>query len=343
MTLRPALGRLLGLAAALYAALPGIPATAGEAPPLGLPLDCEPHRTCFLQNEVDLDPGPGVRDSSCGENTYDGHTGVDFRILSLDAMQRGVRVLAAAEGRVLRVRDGVPDRAATDAAAVLPADEGRECGNGLLVGHDDGWETQYCHLRQGSVRVAPGQRVAKGEALGLVGLSGMTRFPHVHLSLRHEGRAVDPLSGRSPGDPADCPAATGRRSLFDAATAAAFPGSAAEALLAGFAGRLVDERDLLQQGDAMPPPTRDAPVLLFFGQAINLQQGDRLAIDLAGPAGPIAAQTLPPLARHKAQYFLYAGKKRRDALWPAGRYEGRFRLVRDGNTVWEIRRETTLE
>lgn len=329
------------LATLLLAPFAGTVATAEGAPQLGLPLDCEPHQTCFLQNAVDLDAGPGVRDAGCGESTYDGHQGVDFRILSIAAMRQGVRVLAAAAGTVLRVRDGVADRAA--AGADDPGNEGRECGNGVVVAHADGWETQYCHLRQGSIAVAPGQPVAKGAALGLVGLSGATQFPHVHLSLRHDGKVVDPLSGRSPGEAASCGADAARGSLLDAAAKAAFPVSAAEPLLAGFAGRVVGEADLLEAGEAMPAPTRDAPVLLFFGQAFNLDRGDRLSISLAGPEGVLAAQTLPPLPRHKAQYFLYAGKKRRDARWPAGRYEGRLRLIRDGRTLWETRRELTLE
>jgi D-3-phosphoglycerate dehydrogenase len=46
---------------------------------------------------------------------------------------------------------------------------GRECGNGVVIAHEDGWETQYCHMRRGSVAVQPGERVARGQTLGLVG------------------------------------------------------------------------------------------------------------------------------------------------------------------------------
>ncbi len=41
-------------------------AFAEDRPQLSLPLACEPHKTCFIQNYVDLDPGAGVRDYACG-------------------------------------------------------------------------------------------------------------------------------------------------------------------------------------------------------------------------------------------------------------------------------------
>lgn len=36
-------------------------------------------RDLFMNNHVDLDPGPGILDYMCGTRTYDGHTGQDYR------------------------------------------------------------------------------------------------------------------------------------------------------------------------------------------------------------------------------------------------------------------------
>lgn len=41
----------------------------------------------------------------------------------------------------------------------------------------------YAHLRRGSVRVRPGQRVAAGEPLGAVGNSGSSLQPHLHFQV----------------------------------------------------------------------------------------------------------------------------------------------------------------
>src|SRR5882724_1746920 len=98
---------------------------------LAWPVDCVAGKTCVIQNYLDSDPGPAARDYRCGGETYDGHDGVDIRIPSRRAMSDGVNVLAAAAGKVTRLRDYMPDHgtAAGENAGV----EGRECGNGLLI------------------------------------------------------------------------------------------------------------------------------------------------------------------------------------------------------------------
>ena len=102
-------------------------------------------------------PFRSVVDFGCGRQTYDGHKGTDFAIPDEQAMARGVNVLAAQGGTVLRVRDGVVDRRIQTEADKKTV-EGTECGNGVVIDHSSipngaGWETQYCHLRQGSVQV----------------------------------------------------------------------------------------------------------------------------------------------------------------------------------------------
>jgi hypothetical protein len=47
--------------------------------------------------------------------------------------------------------------------------------------------------------------------------------------------------------------------------------------------------------------------------------------------------------RAKAQYLFYSGRKRRGAKWQAGRYEGRFALIRSGRTVWEQTKSFVLK
>ena len=150
---------------------------------LAFPVDCALGDSCHIQQYPDHDPGPAAVDFTCGPLTYDGHDGTDIALPNRAAMAAGVAVLAAAPGVVRGVRDGVADFA--------PKVEGRECGNGVLVEHQGGWVTQYCHMRQGSVIVKPGQSVETGTPLGLIGQSGMADFPHVHLSLRHNDTQVE--------------------------------------------------------------------------------------------------------------------------------------------------------
>ncbi len=181
------------LAPAIAASLLWLTAVPLAALELGLPLACMPGTDCWLVRLVDHDPGPGFADHRCGTLGSDGHDGTDFAIADPQRMAAGVPVLAAAAGVVQGVRDGMPDQPPQGRLVHDFAD--RNCGNGVLLRHVDGWETQYCHLRQGSVRVAAGDRVEAGQPLGLVGMSGEANFPHVHLSVRREGVGIDPFTG----------------------------------------------------------------------------------------------------------------------------------------------------
>ena len=125
---------------------------------LSLPVRCVLGESCWLANYVDVDPTQAARDFRCGARTYDGHDGVDIAIRDLSVMREGVPVVASASGVVRNVRDGMDDVALTDAAARARVGS-RECGNGVVIQHDGGWETQYCHLRRASVRVKPGDQV----------------------------------------------------------------------------------------------------------------------------------------------------------------------------------------
>ncbi len=185
-----------------------LPAAAAAAPPqLALPLSCQPGTTCWIVNYVDLDPGDGVRDYTCGVATYNtgthnAHNGTDFAIRDLKAMRDGVPVLAAAPGRVAGVRDGMADVSVRDTGPAAVAN--RECGNGVRIDHGDGWASQYCHMRSGSIAVAKGQTVTAGQPLGLVGLSGLSEFPHLHFQVDKDGVPTDPFIGEARTSASEC-------------------------------------------------------------------------------------------------------------------------------------------
>ena len=306
-------------------------AAAGQEPALRLqdPIECELGETCFLQQYVDIDPGPEARDPFCGPRSYDGHKGTDFRLRHLGGLERDVAVLAAAPGVVLGVRDGMPDQLYTGQDL-----KGRDCGNGVRIDHGGGWATQYCHLKQGSIAVAPKQRVAAGARLGAVGLSGRTEFAHLHFSLFKDGAPVDPFTSRQAGE--ECGPGTAMGSgMFAAYRPAA-------ALDAGFAAA-APAYDEIKAGAHRPETLpADAPALVFWAEMIGVREGDRFELRLLGPdRTEIAAQSLD-LPRDRAAHFLFAGRKRPGAGWPQGLYRGEARLIRDGAVAAEISRSLEL-
>lgn len=63
-------------------------------------------------------------------------------------------------------------------------------GNLVIVAHADGYMSLYGHLDR--ILVSDGQRVAKGEVIGLEGSTGNSTGPHVHFEIRHNGELLDP-------------------------------------------------------------------------------------------------------------------------------------------------------
>ncbi|MBL8583639.1 MAG: M23 family metallopeptidase [Rhizobiaceae bacterium] len=323
--------------AVLVAGLMFSPAVA-KAVELGLPAQCTPGKDCFLQQFPDMDPGDGVSDPYCGTASYQGHKGTDLRILSMQDVERGVPVVAVADGTVLRGRDGVADHLiSTDAdrAAV----KSKECGNGIILDVGSGVEVQYCHMRQGSLAVKPGQQVKRGEKLGEIGASGLAQFPHVHITVRVDGKEVDPSTGRvlTEGclqNPSDA------RPLFSAEVLKEIGQGEPQVIEAGLTGAVFDHDSLTLSGPP-PEPTKASENIVGWGWFINLRKDDRIRITLTGPDGQkIAERTSDALDRSKASFSGYAGK--RGAPKP-GAYSVVVAVIRDGDIIAERSATATVE
>jgi murein DD-endopeptidase MepM/ murein hydrolase activator NlpD len=283
---------------------------------LGLPVACEMGKTCWVQQYVDHDAGPGAADFTCGIASYDGHDGTDIRALNTRA---DIAVVAAASGRVKAVRDGVADRlmkSEADRAAVAKI----ECGNGLVVTHDGGWETQYCHMRKGSVAVKAGDTVAKGDRLGLVGYSGAAAFPHVHITVRKDGKVIDPFSADTSSD---CKAAD--RSLWSATAQEALAYTPTQLLQLSWTPRIYDD-DEVEAGALAEFQPANWTALVLFAEAINLYKDDVMTLTVSLPdQDPVVNRLV--MQRNRAVQRLYAGKKLK-ATRPSGVYTGRMDITR---------------
>ncbi|MEP3441947.1 MAG: M23 family metallopeptidase [Sulfitobacter sp.] len=296
-----------------------VPATAEDFS-LATPIDCDLTGPCYIQQYVDHDPGPDASDFQCSGLSYDGHKGTDFALRTYDMIEQGVDVFASAAGTVRGVRDGMADiRYSSDRAEQIA---GKECGNGVVLQHADGWETQYCHLRRGSITVEQGQQVQAGDILGQVGMSGRAAFPHVHLSVRKDGAVVDPFD---PDGAITCGAQDPDTLWTDLP-----PYRAGGIVAIGTAPAIPDFTDIRANTVPLPDETSDALVIYAF--LFGTRAGDVIHMALNGPNGTVIEQKIE-LDRTQAQSFRAIGKKRRTDRWPAGEYSGTATLTRGSDVI----------
>jgi hypothetical protein len=294
-----------------------VPVTAGDFS-LSSPVDCDLTGPCYIQQYVDHDRTENASDFTCSNLSYDGHKGTDFALPTYDMIASGVDVVAAAAGVIGGTRDGMPD-IRFDASADV--DE-RECGNGMVIHHQDGWETQYCHLRQGSVSVSRGDRVQAGDVIGQVGMSGRAEFPHLHLSVRRNGEVIDPFD---PDGTITC-GETDPETLWSEV-----PPYRAGGIISIGAAPAVPEFSQIR-ANSVPSPDATSDALVIYAFLFGNRQSDIIHLALDGPDGMVISRGVL-LMRPQAQSFRAIGKKLSDNTWPSGTYTGSAELRRAGEVV----------
>ena len=91
----------------------------------------------------------------------------------------GKDVLAVADGTVVGTRNDLPEQTPGTYPAGIPLDEAD--GNFVVLDIGNGFFVNYAHMQPGSVRVGNGATVHKGDVIGLVGNSGNSVAPHLHV------------------------------------------------------------------------------------------------------------------------------------------------------------------
>jgi murein DD-endopeptidase MepM/ murein hydrolase activator NlpD len=65
-------------------------------------------------------------------------------------------------------------------------------GNFVVLDHGQGLLTLYLHLSE--FKVNEGERVKRGQVIGLSGGTGRATGPHLHVAVRWQGTYLDPAS-----------------------------------------------------------------------------------------------------------------------------------------------------
>lgn len=97
------------------------------------------------------------------------HTGIDF------SAPMGTAIYATGDGVVEQVMF-----------------DGRGYGNHVIINHGFGYSTLYGHMSK--ILVRRGQKIKRGDKIGLVGSTGASTAPHCHYEVIKDGKKIDPVN-----------------------------------------------------------------------------------------------------------------------------------------------------
>jgi hypothetical protein len=95
----------------------------------------------------------------------------------------GVDALAVANGTVVEVKDSIPENVPGINSRAVPISLETVGGNHVIIDIGGGYYAFYAHLKPGSLKVKLGDKVKRGQVVGLVGNSGNSTEPHLHFHI----------------------------------------------------------------------------------------------------------------------------------------------------------------
>jgi len=118
---------------------------------------------------------------------------VDARISDVFGTQRTIngKVQSMHQGLDYAVPSGTPVAAVNNGTVLLARPLYFE-GNCVVLDHGQGLLTLYMHLSE--IKVTEGEKIERGEEIGLSGGSGRATGPHLHLAVRWQGIYLNPAT-----------------------------------------------------------------------------------------------------------------------------------------------------
>jgi murein DD-endopeptidase len=95
----------------------------------------------------------------------------------------GAEIHAVADGVVTQVGDGIPQNTPGSKSPAVPITLETVGGNHVIMEVGNGLFAFYAHMQPGSLRVKVGDKVTRGQVLGLLGNTGNSSEPHLHFQI----------------------------------------------------------------------------------------------------------------------------------------------------------------
>ena len=104
-------------------------------------------------------------------------------ILKIRKMHTGMDFTAPTGTDIYSTGDGV---------VVLVKKSRRGYGNHVVIDHGFGYSTRYAHMVKFNVR--KGQKIKRGDVIGYVGNTGLSKGPHLHYEVEKNGKKINPAN-----------------------------------------------------------------------------------------------------------------------------------------------------
>jgi len=102
----------------------------------------------------------------------------------------GKEILAVADGVIIEIQDNIPDNAGESNERAVKLNRYNLSGNHLVLDIGNGINVVYAHLIPNSFKFKVGDRVKTGDVIGLLGNSGESTGPHLHMHVETSNKLV---------------------------------------------------------------------------------------------------------------------------------------------------------
>ena len=146
-------------------------------------LELASYNSIYEKVKTDIDRIKGIPSIRPVEGGYL-NSGYGYRKDPIDGARR------FHQGQDITVKSGTPVYAPAD-GVVKRAYYVGGFGNHIKLNHDHGYTTTYAHLSK--IKVKHGQKVKRGDVIGLTGNTGRSTAPHLHYEIHYYGTPQNPL------------------------------------------------------------------------------------------------------------------------------------------------------
>ena len=108
--------------------------------------------------------------------------GIISKDFNLSTLHFGIDIVSDESTPIVAIASGV----------VIYSDYSKELGNGIVIDHQNGYQSHYYHNEENFVK--KNEKIDRGMLIGKIGNTGVSTGPHLHFEIWKDGKPIDPLN-----------------------------------------------------------------------------------------------------------------------------------------------------